>query len=183
VEHVTIRQKANPRLPVSCEPAAVHDVRSIANAILDRADNQGIAISNMALNKIVYFVHCDYLIEREDPLVGAKIEAWQHGPVFREIYHAFKKWGDQPIKSRALKVDTETGEANVASLDIGSNELGYLARLIDRYLRFSAAQLRAISHTKGGPWHFVWAHDGESNPGMRISNDLIKNLYSPGVLQ
>lgn len=161
----------------------MHDVRSIANAVLDRAQKQGVPITNMALNKIVYFVHCDYLIERNDPLVGAKIEAWQHGPVFREIYHAFKRWGDQPIRSRALKVDVETGEANVAVLDIGDNELGYLSGLIDRYLRFSAAQLRAVSHTEGGPWHFVWAHDGEANPGMRITNELIKELYSPGVLQ
>ena len=44
------------------------DVRALANFILDKADERGISITNMALNKIAYFVHCDYLIEKSDPL-------------------------------------------------------------------------------------------------------------------
>ena len=47
------------------------DVRAIANLVLDRADEQNLAVTNMALNKVVYFVHCDYLLERGEPLVGA----------------------------------------------------------------------------------------------------------------
>jgi len=88
----------------------VADVRAIANLVLERADALHIDVSNMALNKIVYFVHCDHLVERHAPLVSAKIEAWKHGPVFREIYHEFKSWDDSPIKGRATRVDPNTGE-------------------------------------------------------------------------
>jgi uncharacterized phage-associated protein len=159
------------------------DVRALGNFILDQADRDGIAITNMALNKIAYFVHCDYLLENRQPLVRAKIEAWQHGPVFREIYHEFKVWDDRPIRSRAKKVDPVSGDVMVASMTFGVGERQYIAELVRRYMGFSAAQLRAISHRDGGPWHAVWGHDGKSNPGMRITDDLILERYSSGALQ
>jgi uncharacterized phage-associated protein len=159
------------------------DVRAIANFVLDFAETANVAVTNMALNKIVYFVHCDYLIEQNEPLVSAKIEAWQHGPVFREIYHEFKRWHDKPIKSRATKVDPVTGEVKIASLTFGTQEKEYLRLLIGRYMQFTAAQLRAISHSEGSPWDVVWGHEGNANPGMKISNEIIKENYSPEVSQ
>lgn len=177
---------ANPSRYESGEPGmgkAVLDVRAIANFALDVADKCGVDVTNMALNKIVYFVHCDYLLEKGEFLVSAKIEAWQHGPVFREIYHEFKKWGEASIKSRALKVNPNTGVLEKASVSFSSDEADDIARIVKRYIRFSAAQLRAISHREGGPWAYVWGHDGKTNPGMRITNEIILNLYSPGVKQ
>ena len=163
--------------------ATMLDVRAVANKVLDRADKSGIDVTNMALNKIVYFVHCDHLLERGDPLVRAKIEAWKHGPVFREVYHEFKKWDDKPIRSRATKVDPTTGEVVLAAAHFGADEDKYISSLIDRYLHFTAAHLRAISHTEGGPWYVVWDHEGNSNPGMQITDDLIRKHYSSGARQ
>lgn len=159
------------------------DVRAVANFILDVADASDVSVTNMALNKIVYFVHCDHLIEDNSPLVGAKIEAWEHGPVFREVYHEFKRWSDAPIQGRATKVDPLSGHVVQAELEIESERAGYLTDLVKRYLGFSAAQLRAISHRPGGPWAVVWGHDGRSNPGMKITDDLILKHYSSGVRQ
>jgi uncharacterized phage-associated protein len=159
------------------------DVRALANLILDHAESKGIHVTNMALNKVAYFVHCDYLIERSEPLVKAKIEAWKHGPVFREVYHEFKRWGDEPIRSRAAKVDPETGDAILAAIYLPRDEKDYLSSLISRYIEFSAGYLRAISHAEGGPWARVWGHDGNTNPGMKISDELILQHYSPGVRQ
>lgn len=165
------------------QDTAVIDVRALANAILDQADSLSRDVTNMALNKIAYFVHCDYLMEMSKPLVGAKIEAWQHGPVFREVYHEFKRWGDEPIRSRATKIDPNTGEAVLAQMQGGVEDEELVRNLIGRYVHFSAAHLRAISHVEGGPWHRVWGHDGRTNPGMKISDDLIRSYYSPGVRQ
>lgn len=159
------------------------DVRVIANLVLDRADQLSVGVSNMALNKIVYFVHCDFLLETGDPLVTAKIEAWQHGPVFRELYHEFKKWDKHDIQSRAQKVDPFTGEVAVASATFGKDELEKIGKLIDRYIYFSAAHLRALSHREGGPWDRVWDHSGRANPGMRISNEMIREFYRPELRQ
>lgn len=162
---------------------AMFDVRAIANFVLDEADLRKIEMSNMALNKIVYFVHCDFLFERSVPLMGAKIEAWQHGPVFRELYHEFKQWNDLPIRSRAHKVDPHTGETVLARIVFASEDETFLRSLVERYIAFSASQLRAMSHRDGGPWSRVWQHDGKANAGMKIDNELILEHYRPEVLQ
>ena len=159
------------------------DVRALANLTLERARVRRIDLTNMAINKIVYFVHSDYLVEQGKPLVGAKIEAWLHGPVFRELYQEFKRWGDAPILGKATKVDPFSGEVVEAIEIFTAEERQYIERLIDRYIGFTAARLRAISHTEGGPWYQVWAHDGRLNPGMKISNGLILAYHSPGVKQ
>ena len=159
------------------------DVRALANFILDRAEELNVAVTNMALNKLVYFVHCDVLIETGDPLVTAKIEAWQHGPVFREVYHEFKRWGDKPIHGRANRISPITGEVDVATVTFGSSEGERMKAIIDRYIHFSASQLRALSHVSDGPWDRVWKHSGRANPGMQIDNDLIKEAYRTRVRQ
>lgn len=159
------------------------DVRALSNLILDQAECRAKDVTNMALNKIAYFVHCDYLLEKDEPLVGAKIEAWEHGPVFREVYREFKRWDNKSIRSRATKLDPATGDVVLAEAATTTEEEQYIRKLIDRYIGFSASQLRALSHIDGGPWHRVWGHDGRANPGMKISNELIKEYYSPGVLQ
>ena len=159
------------------------DVRGIANFVLDDADKRGVEVTNMALNKIVYFMHCDFLLERQLPLVGAKIEAWKHGPVFREVYHEFKQWSDQPIRGRANRVDPHSGEVVRAKLDLNPQDSEFLSMLTKRYIIFTASQLRAFSHRDGGPWAKVWGHDGNANVGMKIGNDLILEFYKPEVLQ
>jgi uncharacterized phage-associated protein len=183
VEHEATGTESPHRPNLNGAVTDMLDVRAIANVILDRADARGVEVTNMALNKIAYFVHCDYMIEKGEPLVGAKIEAWQHGPVFREVYHEFKRWADAPIRSRAKKVDPHSGDVDIAKVKFGEDEGRYIDGLIDRYIHFSAGQLRAISHTKGGPWYIVWGHDGQSNPGMKITNELILEHYSPGARQ
>lgn len=174
---LAIRSSRSATPSNSAREAAVIDVRVIANEVLSRAEILGIEITNMAINKIVYFVHCDFMLEDGEPLVSAKIEAWQHGPVFRELYQEFKKWGDRPVKGPATRVNPLSGEVEEASAVFGSAERKRLDELIDRYVRFSAAHLRALSHVTGGPWDQVWTHSGRVNPGMRISNDLIKETY------
>ena len=40
-----------------------HDVRSIANAVLTIAQDIDVEVSNLSLNKILYFLHAGYLHE------------------------------------------------------------------------------------------------------------------------
>jgi len=57
------------------------DPRSIANFMLDEADRVGVGITNLALQKLLYFAHGIFLNETKGPLVSGYFEAWQYGPV------------------------------------------------------------------------------------------------------
>ena len=161
----------------------MYDVRSIANWVLDQADGVGTQLSNMALNKIVYFIIEKALVERGELLTAAKIEAWEHGPVIREIYHSFKTHGDGPITSRAKCFDSATRSMVVAGEAFEDCDTELFEEALEAYIHLTAAQLRALSHQPGSPWHRVWWHDGHINPGMEISIDTIHESFSQEAKQ
>src|SRR5579863_1523853 len=87
-----------------------YDARAICNMMLDVAGAVEITVSNLALQKLLYFAHARHLIETKRPLVSGYFEAWQFGPVHPAAYRAFKPSGDQPITFRAERQDPLTGQ-------------------------------------------------------------------------
>lgn len=154
------------------------DPRAIANFVLDVAANDGRHTSNLALNKIVYFLHGAYLAKRGKSLIDAKIEAWEYGPVFREIYHAFKKFGDGPILSKALFRDHASGRLEEYRCDLPAHDEDLLRKFAERYLEIRPGKLVDMSHVEDGPWHSAWYHEGRVNPGMEITNDSIRDHFT-----
>ena len=150
-----------------------YDSRSVTNFILDLCDTHGFKVSNMGLNKIIFFAHSDLIVSQEQALVKTTFEAWQHGPVLPVIYHEFKRFADQPIKSRAKKLCKFTGDKVVAGYEELVHLREFLNDCVSVYGRMSASKLRALSHEKGGAWDFVWHSTDEHNLGMRIPNELI----------
>jgi uncharacterized phage-associated protein len=154
-----------------------YDVREIANFVLDFAEERGVSVTNIDINKIVYFLHGWYLAKTDRPLVSAKIEAWDYGPVFRELYHEFKWHVNGAITSRAQRRSPISAKLERCVPDIHGDDVEFIAPLIERYIRMSTFKLVELSHAGGGPWDQVYNHEGESNPGMRISDDLIRAYF------
>jgi uncharacterized phage-associated protein len=150
------------------------DVRSVANYVLDLAQEKGRKISNFEVNKVVFFLHAHFLVEFERPLVSAKIEAWKHGPVFRELYKEFRRFDDKPIEGRASRLNPETGVREVCAYDLAEDEKCFLEKMASKYLGLSFGALYAAAHETGGPWAQVWNHDTLANPSMKISDEIIR---------
>lgn len=150
-----------------------HDVRAVANAVLGLAEARGRAVSNLALNKILYFLHAGYLHEHGTPLISAKIEAWDHGPVFREIYHQFKKFGREPVEGRALRLDPSTGTFLEVPVTLSDGELAYVQEHAANLLELSPGKLVDMSHVRDGPWYAARFGRGRLNPGVEITDELI----------
>lgn len=154
------------------------DPRSVANFILDVAERAGHVVTNLVLNKVAYFLHGAYLARFDQPLIDARIEAWDYGPVIREIYYEFKSFKDKPIDGRASQIDLQTGTKRTSTYDFCQGEEAFLIDIALSYLRLRPGALVNLSHVHDGPWHEVWFHDGNVNPGMCISNDLIKKHFA-----
>ena len=159
----------------------MQDPRAIANFVLDVAEANSSGVTNLALNKIVYFLHGLFLVKAGRPLVAAKIEAWEYGPVFREIYHEFKAHKSSAIKSRARQKDYSTGELSYFRVSLPSEELEMLRHYAALYLKIEPRKLVDMSHVEDGPWHEAWYHDGTVNPGMQISDEAIMKHFSKSV--
>ncbi|WP_038543480.1 Panacea domain-containing protein [Neorhizobium galegae] len=154
-----------------------YDPRSIANIILDIADTRGISLSNLSLNKIVYFIHAWYLAKTGEPLVDAKIEAWDYGPVIREIYSEFKRFGASEIKGRASRFDVDKLQKVLCEDSVSNEDLIFIEDQFSKYGHFGVGKLVSLSHEKGGPWDVVYNRSGRVNPGMEISNELIRAYF------
>lgn len=154
------------------------DARAVANLILDLAGEDGKDISNLVLQKLVYFAHGQYLNQTGQPLVAGEFEAWQYGPVHPHVYNAFKDQGASAIQTRAQSVNPVTGERR-AIPPLTDNAAREVVSDVYRSLkRRSPTSLVAVSHAKNAPWHFVVErakhHDSIS---MRIPNAVIRERF------
>ncbi|GLQ92567.1 Panacea domain-containing protein [Dyella acidisoli] len=155
-----------------------YDGRAVANYILDFCTEKNRRITNLALQKIIYFCHVWTLIELHRPLVKQDFEAWQFGPVLQHVYREFKDFDKHPINRRAIRLDRKTGDLVVVEYDFDAELTALLPRIVDFYSQMGAGDLVEISHVVGGPWDMVWNHAAPINPGMIIDNELILEFYS-----
>jgi uncharacterized phage-associated protein len=154
------------------------DSRVVANAVLDRAEARGHAITNLDAQKIVYFLHGHFLRLHHKPLVAGEFEAWPYGPVHRPLYDAFKKYNDTPIEGRAVAFDpVRRATRPLPSLDDPS-ALALLDEVLDFYLDIPTYLLVQITHAGGTPWsRTVDESKRRVNVGMRISDSLIEQYF------
>ena len=135
-----------------------YDPRAVANLLLDlaaREDDPPLTISNLALQKLLYFAHGHFLMRTQKPLVSGAFEAWTYGPVHPAVYQAFKSEGGRPITIRANARDVITG-AVAALPDIDDVEVRRVLRNVLRsYGHLSPGRLVDISHAPRGPWATV----------------------------
>lgn len=157
------------------------DGRAIANFVLDECDKRGVEVTNLSLQKIVYFCHVWSLIELKTPLITQRFEAWEFGPVLPYLYREFKGFDRSPIRGRATRIDVRTGQSQVVSYAFDSSTTDVLTKIVAFYSRLRPGDLVELTHAKDGPWYNVWNHAGSVNPGMKIADEEIVRFYSKRV--
>lgn len=149
------------------------DIRAVANEILKRAWAKGFKPTNMWLNKATWFLYERLLGESGKLLTQARAEAWDHGPVFREIYDGAKSSRDEPISAllTAFSFETKSMQEAMASFDDDISSM--IDCVVMTFGDKSASYLRKISHLEDGPWYKVWYSGRATSAGMVISPNII----------
>ena len=68
----------------------------LANYIIDKCIKDNTSITNLQLQRILYFIQKDFL-KRGSPAFSDYIEAWGFGPVVPTVYFCFCGFGAMPI--------------------------------------------------------------------------------------
>jgi uncharacterized phage-associated protein len=131
-----------------------YSAKAVANAFLVAAKEQKVSISNMKLQKLLFFAHGIYLVTQKVPLIAEHPEAWQYGPVYVSVYHEFKNYGSEPIRSWATDVEfTDNGFVTTPTPYPNDAPIAQIINsVLSTYGNESAIALSAISHVPGGPW-------------------------------
>lgn len=158
--------------------AGPHDPRAVANLILEEGQRRGKAITNLALQKLLYFAHALFLVERKRPLVSGHFEAWRFGPVHPTVYEAFKAAGDQAIMTRAVGINIATGAPIELAAPLDADVQSHIDRVMASYGRLTPGRLVDISHAKGAPWDFI-VDKGRTSVafGLRIPDSVIVERF------
>jgi len=115
-------------------------------------DDAGDLISNLKLQKLVYYAQGCHLALYKKPLFYEPIEAWMHGPAIPKLYRKYKKYGDSFIpKPKSLSMDKYNSKVKEL-LDEVYRTLG----------QFSAWKLRAMTHEEP-PWKVAY-QQGDGTP-------------------
>jgi uncharacterized phage-associated protein len=149
------------------------DVRALANAILKKAWSLGLHPTNMGLNKLTWFAFESAILELGEVLTEARAEAWEHGPVFREIYAGSRKFEDKPVTQLLRAFSKDTKKMEPAEEEFDSSIQYLIDTTLDVYGALSTAKLRALSHRERSAWYYVWHSAHRTSAGMVISPNII----------
>lgn len=121
----------------------------VCNNILKRGFEDERDITPMKLQKLMYFVACEYVKRTGKELFSEDFGVWQYGPVLRTVYDEFKSFGKKPIAQYAK-------DASGKSFAIDESTAPNLKESIDyiwsKYRDYSGTSLSQITHQDGSGW-------------------------------
>lgn len=120
----------------------MYSAKDIANWFLCMTDRDaGEAMTNLKLQKLVYYAQAWALVLLDKPLFAEDFEAWAHGPVLQSLWSEYRvySWNAIPLR------DCEA----VDFLDEETAEL--LQEVWEIYGRYDAKYLEELTHHEK-PW-------------------------------
>jgi uncharacterized phage-associated protein len=144
----------------------------IAYAFVKKGIDEGTPVTQMKLQKMVYFAHGVHLAVYGKPLVEEHFQAWKFGPVVREIYNTYKFYGSEPISDTNWLFFTSDYDSKLNNLDTQAKDTIELTWNTLKSL--NAAQLSNWTHKAGSPWNKVFI-DGVKD--IDIPNEDIKEYF------
>lgn len=69
----------------------------IAKYVINHEHKEKRQITNLRLQKLLYFVQANVLVETGNPCFDDEMEAWDYGPVVPSVYTAYCRYHSRPI--------------------------------------------------------------------------------------
>lgn len=133
----------------------------IANYIINKCIDLGRPITNLQLQKILYYVQGEFIKKTGgQELFDNEISAWQYGPVIPDVYFEFNIYSSSDINTKCDEIELEE----------------YIKKIIDPVINqksvLSAWKLVEETH-KESPW--IESYEiGEKN---KISLEAMKKFF------
>lgn len=116
----------------------MYSVDEITDSIIALCGDRGLKLTNLKLQKLLYYVQAWKLAFDHEPLFAEDVEAWVHGPVVPRVFRRFKalRWEPIPLGVNPITDDRVTS---------------HIKAVLAQYDRFSAGQLEQLTHSEA-PW-------------------------------
>ncbi|NWN45674.1 Panacea domain-containing protein [Candidatus Phytoplasma pruni] len=143
------------------------NVLDVASYIVEYAKKNKITdLTNMKLQKLVYYSHAQYLIENNyNPLIDNPIEAWPYGPVIPDLYFYCRQFKYDPVESIEYENKKKLNENHIKVID----------NVLNAYSSWTAKQLSEKTHSET-PWQKAFQDDRDYSQNV-ITNQAIYSFY------
>ncbi len=109
-------------------------------------------LSNISLQKILYFAQGFHLATSDKVLFSEQIFAWEFGPVVKQVYHTYKKYGNNFLYPHAYTHSRSESILNNFSLQ--SKDL--IDNVWNLFKDYAPFELVNMTHAIGSPWHDIY---------------------------
>lgn len=118
-----------------------YSASNIAEYVISYCKEKDYLMTNLKLQKVLYFIQAEFLVSAEFPCFEEEIEAWDFGPVIPEVYHKYKFFGNSNIPTFY--------HGNIKLLS--DNDMERINEMIDECNQYSASDLTRITLNQK-PW-------------------------------
>ena len=144
---------------------AASNADRVAEGLINLSHDKQSPISNLKLQKLLYYSQAWFLAIYKQPLFEEEIEAWVHGPVVPRVFQCYRgfKWGLLPRQ---------------AGIVVSQELRSHLEEVWRVYGSFSAYDLERLTHSED-PWK--QARTGlppDASSHNIITKDAMQHYYS-----
>ena len=126
------------------DPSPTYKAMDIAKYIVSKCSKERQPITNLQLQKILYYLQREFLQYHDRALFSDEIKAWTFGPVVSEVYRYFCGFGSFPI----FYLFEES--------KISTDDLKIIDRIVQEKRAVNVWDLVADTHTKGKSWDLIY---------------------------
>lgn len=145
----------------------MNNVLDLSNYIMTKNE-----LTPKQLQKILYFAYAIYLrkyndkySEKMNTLFNEQIQAWEHGPVIKEVYDKYKLTAYANQRMNTVESD---------SVDkISLKDRNFIDKVVGVFSKFTGYELEKMTHNEE-PWKTAFSRGINST----ITNEMIYNYYS-----
>ena len=136
----------------------------VADFFIQKANKTGSFISNLKLQKLVYYAQAWHLGIHGTPLFDEDFEAWIHGPVIPSLYQEYKIFRWEPIKKEVTTVPPK-------------EFIEFLEEVSEEYFSCDAYELEQMTHAED-PWLIARKGIAADIPSNKIiEKEWMKEYY------
>ena len=149
---------------ISRKEGKLYNVKEIVEYVRYRTEEIEDMISNLKLQKVLYFIQAEFLVRFGYPCFTEPIEAWGFGPVVPSVYMKYKVYGAASIPYFHFEKDKY--------FPFSEEEKKAMDEMIEFLEPYQACQLTDITMHQT-PWKDAhWRHD------KKITNESLREYFA-----
>lgn len=129
----------------------------VADLIIVEAHKSNLPVSNLKLQKIMYFLNAIHLLEYKDPLItDDDFEKWDYGPTISSVYSEYESNGGNEILSPKAHLYLQAGSHESFTVDthhfnineLEPSDVNFIKNNLNKFLQYSPYELVDKSHAE-----------------------------------